>query len=46
MIPVVFAYGGWQTASFVAGEMKNPRRDLPRALILGVTGVALSYTSG
>jgi len=44
MIPVVFAYGGWQTASFVAGEMKNPRRDLPRALILGVTGVALSYT--
>jgi basic amino acid/polyamine antiporter, APA family len=44
MIPVVFAYGGWQTASFVAGEMKQPRRDLPRALVLGVTGVALLYT--
>ena len=44
MIPVVFAYGGWQTASFVAGEMKQPRRDLPRALVLGVVGVALLYT--
>src|SRR4029077_6692592 len=44
MIPVVFAYGGWQTASFFAGEMKNPRRDLPRALVLGVAGVALLYT--
>lgn len=43
LIPVVFAYGGWQTASFVAGEMKAPQRDLPRALILGVTGVALLY---
>jgi APA family basic amino acid/polyamine antiporter len=44
MIPVVFAYGGWQTAGFVAGEMKNPQRDLPRALVLGVAGVALAYT--
>src|SRR5258707_1194648 len=44
MVPVVFAYGGWQTASFVAGEMKQPRRDLPRALVLGVAGVALLYT--
>ena len=25
MTPVLFAYGGWQTASFVAGEMKDPR---------------------
>jgi len=45
MVPVVFAYGGWQTASFVSGEMKEPRRDLPRALVLGVVGVAALYTS-
>ncbi len=45
LVPVVFAYGGWQTASFVAGEMKEPKRDLPRALVLGVAGVALLYTS-
>ena len=44
MIPIFFAYGGWQTASFVAGEMKEPRRGLPRALVLGVTGVAVLYT--
>lgn len=45
LVPVVFAYGGWQTASFVSSEMKQPRRDLPRALVLGVTAVALLYIS-
>lgn len=44
MVPVLFAYGGWQTACFVASELKEPRRDLPRALVLGVVGVALLYT--
>src|SRR6266550_2112704 len=33
MAPVLFAYGGWQTASFVSGEMRDPRRDLPRGLL-------------
>jgi len=45
MVPVLFAYGGWQTACFVAGELKEPRRDLPRGLVLGVAGVALLYTA-
>src|SRR5579883_2687795 len=39
MTPVLFAYGGWQTSSFCAGEMKNSQRDLPRALLIGVLGV-------
>ena len=39
LTPVMFAYGGWQTASFVAGEMRDPRRDLARGLLLGVIGV-------
>src|SRR5437762_6960475 len=39
MVPVLFAYGGWQTASFVSGEMRDPRRDLPRGLFIGVAGV-------
>jgi APA family basic amino acid/polyamine antiporter len=43
MVPVLFAYGGWQTASFVSGEMTAPRRDLPRALLIGVLGVVVLY---
>jgi APA family basic amino acid/polyamine antiporter len=43
MVPVLFAYGGWQTASFVAGEIREPRKNLPRALIIGVTGVVILY---
>lgn len=43
MVPVLFAYGGWQTASFVSGEMRNPERDLPRGLLLGVLGVVMLY---
>ncbi len=43
LIPVLFAYGGWQTANFIAAEMREPRRDLPRALLLGVAGVVTLY---
>jgi len=43
LIPVLFAYGGWQSTNFVAAELKDPRRDLPRALVIGVGIVVLSY---
>jgi APA family basic amino acid/polyamine antiporter len=43
MTPVMFSYGGWQTSSFVAGEMRNPQRDLARGLLFGVAGVILLY---
>lgn len=43
IIPVAFAYGGWQTSSFVAAEMRDPRRDLSRGLMLGVASVVLLY---
>jgi APA family basic amino acid/polyamine antiporter len=43
MVPVLFAYGGWQTATFVAGEIKEPQKNLPRGLLFGVTGVVLLY---
>jgi APA family basic amino acid/polyamine antiporter len=43
MVPVLFSYGGWQTANFVAGEMRNPQRDLPRGLLIGVLGVIALY---
>ncbi len=43
MVPVLFAFGGWQTATFVAGEIKEPRKNLPRGLLIGITGVVLLY---
>jgi len=43
MVPIAFTYGGWQTATFVAGEMRDPRRDLSRGLLLGVAAVVGLY---
>src|SRR5262245_45348660 len=43
MVPVLFAYGGWQTATFVAAEIKEPQKNLPRGLIFGVVGVVFLY---
>ena len=45
MVPVLFAFGGWQTANFVAGEVRDPRRNLARALLAGVVGVIVLYLS-
>ena len=45
MTPVLFAYGGWQTASFLGGEVRDATKILPRALILGVLGVIAVYVS-
>jgi len=45
MTPVLFAYGGWQTSSFLGGEVRDPRKTLPRGLVLGVLGVIAVYTS-
>jgi APA family basic amino acid/polyamine antiporter len=45
LIPTQFAYGGWQTACFVAGEVREPRKNLPRGLMLGVLGVIVVYLS-
>ncbi len=43
MVPIAFTYGGWQTATFVAGEMRNAQRDLSRGLLLGVAAVVGLY---
>ena len=43
MVPVLFAYGGWQTANFLAAEVKEPKKNLPRGLLLGVLGVVVLY---
>jgi APA family basic amino acid/polyamine antiporter len=43
LIPVMFSYGGWQNANYVAEEMRNPRRDLPGSLIAGTLLVVIVY---
>jgi APA family basic amino acid/polyamine antiporter len=43
LIPILFAYGGWQTANYVAEEMRDPRRHLPISLIVGTTIVVAVY---
>jgi APA family basic amino acid/polyamine antiporter len=43
LVPVLFAYGGWQQTNFVAEEMVDAERNLPRALVIGVVIVAVVY---
>jgi APA family basic amino acid/polyamine antiporter len=45
LTPVLFAYGGWQTSTFLSGEMRDAPRTLPRALLIGVIVVIAVYTS-
>ena len=45
LIPVLFTYGGWAHANNVAGEMKDPVRTLPRAMILGMAIVVIVYVT-
>jgi APA family basic amino acid/polyamine antiporter len=43
LIPVLYAYDGWQTASLMSGELKDPARSLPRGLVYGVLAVVVLY---
>ncbi len=43
LVPVLFSYGGWQQTNFIAEELIEPERNLPRALVLGVVVVVLVY---
>lgn len=45
LIFVMFAYSGWNAASYVAEEMKTPERTLPVALLTGTIIVALFYVA-
>lgn len=45
LVPIMFSYGGWQNANYVAEEMRDPVRQLPRALVIGTLMVVLVYVS-
>jgi basic amino acid/polyamine antiporter, APA family len=43
LVSVLWAYDGWGDLSFAAGEVKNPQRNLPRAIILGTLALIAIY---
>jgi APA family basic amino acid/polyamine antiporter len=43
MVYISYAYIGWNAASYLAGEIRQPERLLPRAILLGTGGVLLLY---
>ncbi len=44
MLSAFWAYNGWETATNISGEIINPKRNLPLALTIGLSLVALIYT--
>jgi APA family basic amino acid/polyamine antiporter len=43
LVPILFSYGGWQNANYVAEEIADPRRNLPRSLLAGTLLVVAVY---
>jgi len=43
LVPIMFAYGGWQNCGAMAGEIRDPARNLPLANVLGVGVVVVLY---
>jgi APA family basic amino acid/polyamine antiporter len=43
LVPVMFSYAGWNAASYVAEEIRNPEKFLPRSLAIGTGSVVLLY---
>lgn len=43
LVPIFFTYSGWNAAAYVAGEFRNPQRDVPRALISGTLIVTVLF---
>jgi APA family basic amino acid/polyamine antiporter len=43
LVPVMFSYSGWNAAAYVAEEVRNPERFVPRALAIGTGAVIVIY---
>lgn len=46
LVPILFAYGGWQQTNFIAEEIVDAERTLPRALVIGTAIVVAVYVLG
>ena len=45
LVPILFAYGGWQNANYIAEEIEDPRRHLPFSLLAGTVSVVAIYVA-
>jgi APA family basic amino acid/polyamine antiporter len=45
LILVMFSYSGWNAAAYIGGEIRNPQKNLPRALLLGTLTVVVMYVA-
>jgi APA family basic amino acid/polyamine antiporter len=45
MISTLFAYDGWQFVSLMAGEIRDPQKNIPRSILLGVAMVIVIYVT-
>ena len=43
LVPVLFSFGGWQQALWIAGEVRRPHRDVPLSIVAGVLIVVVVY---
>ena len=43
IILVLYAFGGWNDVAFVAGEVREPQRNIPRALLMGIGAITVIY---
>ena len=43
LVYIYYAYTGWNGASYLAGEIRDPQRILPRAILIGTGGVLVLY---
>lgn len=43
LVPIMWTYDGWSNLSFIGGEVKDPAKNLPKALILGAAAIVVVY---
>src|SRR5206468_11146199 len=43
LVPVMFTYSGWNAAAYIAEEIRDPARNVPRALAIGTIAVIVIY---
>ena len=45
MFAGLYSYDGWDILNFGAGELENPRRNMPLAIIIGMTAIGIIYVA-